>query len=175
MPIELDNKLPTGSILTQKNLLRKPQNNNNNTNTNNDTRTTNKNLTKSSFVKFTKNNVNNIITKLNDKSFRSRANSLKMVDDKTNQNLISKTKETEKENPEYGLTTEIILNRIYNDGIIQIKLLNMTLLGLYFIIIFYFFLKLFMSLNFCSDIKRIFNDFGSITSRSSIVYYILTH
>jgi hypothetical protein len=28
-----------------------------------------------------------------------------------------------------------------------------------------------MSLNFCSDIKRIFNDFGSITSRSSIVYY----
>ena len=28
-----------------------------------------------------------------------------------------------------------------------------------------------MSLNFCSDIKRIFNDFGSITSRSSLVYY----
>jgi len=165
-PIELDSKLPAGSILTPKKSPRKAQHNNNN-----DTKTTNSNLTKSSFVKFTKNNVNNVISKLNEKPSRSRSNSLKMIEDKTNQNLKSKPIDIEKENPESGLTTELILNKTYNDGIIQIKLLNMALLGLYLIIIFYFFLKLFMSLNFCSDIKRIFNDFGSITSRSSIVYY----
>ena len=60
---------------------------------------------------------------------------------------------------------------MHNDGIIQIKVLNIILLGLYIIIIIYFFVKLFMSLNFCSDIKRIFLDFGSITSRSSSVFY----
>ena len=164
-PIELDDKLPVGNILKSKESSRKAPHNNN------DTKTTKSNLTKSSFLKFTKNNGNNIISKLNDKSYRSKSNSLKMTEDITNQNLNSKTKNTEKENPEPGLTIELILSKTYNDGIIHIKLLNKTLLGLYFIIIIYFFLKLFMSLNFCTDIKRIFNDFGSITSRSSIVYY----
>ena len=81
------------------------------------------------------------------------------------------TNDYKKEIVDEGLTSEIILNKMYNDGIIQIKVLNIILLGLYIIIIIYFFVKLFMSLNFCSDIKRIFLNFGSITSRSSSVFY----
>ena len=164
-PIEIDNNLaPVGNINAQKKSSRKT--------TTNDSKTVNSNLTKSSFVKLNnKNNSNNVIAKLNEKPNNSKVNSTKETENKTNQNLYSKTKDVEKEIIDEGLTTEVILNKTYNDGIIQIKLLNIALSGLYFIIIIYFFLKLFMSLNFCSDIKRIFNDFGSITSRSSIVYY----
>ena len=164
-PIEIENNLaPAGSILTPKKSPRKPLPT--------DNKTANSTLTKSSFVKLNnKNNSNNVIAKLNEKPKNNKVNSTKETEDKTNQNLFSKTKDAEKEIVDEGLTTEVILNKTYNDGIIQIKILNVVLLGLYFIIIIYFFLKLFMSLNFCSDIKRIFNDFGSITSRSSIVYY----
>ena len=164
-PIEIENNLaPPGSILTPKKSPRKTPNN--------DTKTVNSNLTKSSFVKLnTKNNSSNVIAKLNEKPKNSKVNTTKVTEDKTSQNLYSKTKDAGKEIIDEGLTTEVILNKTYNDGIIQIKLLNIALSGLYIIIIIYFFLKLFMSLNFCSDIKRIFNDFGSITSRSSIVYY----
>ena len=164
-PIEIDNNLaPSGSILTPKRSPRK--------NSANDNKTANSNLTKSSFVKLNnKNNSNNVIIKLNEKPRNSKINVTKETEDKTSQNLYSKNKDPEKEIIDEGLTTDVILNKIYNDGIIQIKILNIALSGLYFIIIIYFFVKLFMSLNFCSDIKRIFNDFGSITSRSSIVYY----
>jgi len=164
-PIEIDNNLaPPGSIIIPKKSPRKTQVN--------DAKTINSNLTKSSFVKLNnKNNSNNVIAKLNEKPKNTKFNTTKETEDKTNQNLYSKTKDVEKEIIDEGLTTEVILNKTYNDGIIQIKILNIALSGLYFIIIIYFFLKLFMSLNFCSDIKRIFNDFGSITSRSSIVYY----
>ena len=163
--IEIDNNFPPpGSILTTKKSPRKTQVA--------DNKTISSNLTKSSFVKLTNKNINNnVIAKLNEKPINTKANTTKVTEDKTSQNIYSKTKEADKEIMDEGLTTEVILNKTYNDGIIQIKLLNITLGGLYFIIIIYFFVKLFMSLNFCSDIKRIFNDFGSITSRSSIVYY----
>ena len=162
-PIEIDNNLaPAGSILTPKKSPRKIQQQQ-------DGKTSSTNLTKSSFVKFNKENTNNVISKLNEKT-RGR-NTTTKTDDKTSGNLFSQSKDLKKEILDEELTSEIILNKTYNDGIIQIKILNIALLGLYIIIIIYFFLKLFMSLNFCSDIKRIFNDFGSITSRSSIVYY----
>ena len=164
-PIEVENNLPSGSILTPKKTPKK-------TTSLNETKTINSNLTKSSFVKLNKNNnSNNIISKLNEKNNKNRINSTKMTEDKTSGNLYTQNSRNKKDGTDEELTTELILNKTYNDGIIQIKILNIILLGLYIIIIAYFFVKLFMSLNFCSDIKRIFNDFGSITSRSSLVYY----
>ena len=163
--IDIDNNYPAGSILTPKKSPRR-----NNTQQTNDTKTANTNATKSYFLKLNKNN-NNIISKLNEKPNKGRNNTNNTNEDKTSGNLYSKTKDFKKEIIDEELNTEIILNKTYNDGIIQIKILNIALLGLYIIIIAYFFIKLFMSLNFCSDIKRIFNDFGSITSRSSLVYY----
>ena len=162
--IDIENNIfPSGSILTPKKTPRK-------VGTLADGKTTNSNLTKSSFVKFNKNSSNNnIISKLNEKN-KYQINSTKMTDDKTSGNIFSQNK-NKKEGNDDELTTELILKKTYNFGIIQIKILNIVLTGLYVIIIAYFFIKLFMSLNFCSDIKRIFDDFGSITSRSSLVYY----
>ena len=153
-----NNSLPPGSIITPKT----PKN------SSVETKTGISNLTKSSFLKLKNNYNNNIISKLNEKPNKSKNNTTKNTLDKTSGNLFSQNK---KEVLDEELTTDLILNKTYNDGIIQIKLLNIALLGLYIIIIAYFFVKLFMSLNFCSDIKRIFLDFGSITSRSSSVFY----
>ena len=163
--IDIDNNfLANGSILTPKKSPRKmtPAN---------DNKTTNSNLTKSSFLKLKSGGNNNIISKLNEKPNKAKNTNTKATEDKTSGNLFSQGKDFKKEIIDEDLTTEIILQKTYNDGIIQIKILNILLMILYIIIIIYFFVKLFMSLNFCSDIKRIFNDFGSITSRSSLVYY----
>ena len=160
-----NNILPTGSILTPKKSPRK---------NGQDMKSMNATLSKSSFLKLKSNNStggNNIIAKLNEKPQKNKTINNKTTDDKTSGNLYSQQKDFKKEIVDEELTTDLILNKTYNDGIIQIKILNILLLSLYIIIIIYFFVKLFMSLNFCSDIKRIFNDFGSMTSRSSIVYY----
>ena len=160
-------------------------NNINNTNNNqtNETKSLSTTLSKSSFIKFNQNTLGgNTISKLNEKANKIKK---KPTDEKTkdtsniNSNSISTSgirnsiigNELGKEILDEDLTSEKILNKMYNDGIIQIKILYAVLLGLYIIIIVYFFVKLFMSLNFCSDIKRIFDDFGSISSRSSSVFY----
>ena len=149
-------------------------NNNNMNNQTNETKSQSTTLSKSSFIKLNQTN-NNTIAKLNEKHNKLKT---KIIDDKNKENLNNKNNNTpngndinKKEITDEELTSEVILNKMYNDGIIQIKILNVILLGLYIIIIIYFFVKLFMSLNFCSDIKRIFLDFGSITSRSSSVFY----
>ena len=159
--------LPSGSVLTPKKSPTKG-------NQLNETKSLNSNLTKSSFLKLNKNNSNNVIAKLNEKPIKSKNsinNTNKTTDDKTKGNLFSQNVDIQKEVVDEELTTKIILNKMHNDGIIQIKFLSFVIMGLYIIIIAYFFVKLFMSLNFCFDIKRIFNDFGSITSRTSLVYY----
>ena len=160
---EMDNNIKEGSILTPK----KPKGNYQQS----EVKTINTTLSKSSFIKFNKNN-NNIVSKLNEKINKSKNNTNnKTTEDKTNGNLFSQNKNNQKEIIDEELTTDIILNKMQNEGIIQIKILSILIMGLYIIIIAYFFVKLFMSLNFCLDIKRIFNDFGSITSRTSLVYY----
>ena len=138
-------------------------------------------LTKSSFIKLNQNTFGgNTISKLNEKQNKLKVKSIEeKTKDSSNINTTLQSgkrnsvlgTDLKKEIVDEGLTSEIILDKMYNDGIIQIKILNLVLLGLYLIIIVYFFVKLFMSLNFCSDIKRIFLDFGSITSRSSSVFY----
>ena len=152
----------------------------NNNNQTNETKSQSTTLSKSSFIKLNQNTfAGNTISKLNEKNNKIK---VKIPEEKTkdisninnshngngNSNINN---ELAKEIIDEELTSEIILNKMHNDGIIQIKIINFVLLGLYIIIIAYFFVKLFMSLNFCSDIKRIFLDFGSITSRSSSVFY----
>ena len=163
---------------------RKTVNNNLNKNNNNqinETKSQSTTLSKSSFIKLNNNSLaGNAISKLNEKESKIRK---KTTNEKAKDNsILNSTSQSGKRNSIIGsdlrkeiideeLTSEIILNKMHNDGIIQIKLLNIVLLGLYIVIIVYFFVKLFMSLNFCSDIKRIFLDFGSISSRSSSVFY----
>ena len=150
---------------------------NNNKNNNNEIKSQSTTLSKSSFVKLNQNTFGgNTISKLNENhKLKSKFSEDKAKDNlninSTSHNGNSNISEIKKEVLDEDLTSEIILNKMSNDGIIQIKLLNIILSGLYIIIIVYFFVKLFMSLNFCSDIKRIFLDFGSITSRSSSVFY----
>ena len=145
----------------------------------NETKSQSTTLSKSSFIKLNQNNFGgNTISKLNEKQnkLKSKASEDKKKDNMNSTSLSGNgnsiiTNDYKKEIVDEEMTSEIILNKMHNDGIIQIKLLNIILLSLYIIIIVYFFVKLFMSLNFCSDIKRIFLDFGCITSRSSSVFY----
>ena len=160
------------SLNTQK---RKSKANNkpNNAQTN-ETKSQSTTLSKSSFIKLNQNTLaGNTISKLNEKQnkLKSKLSEDKKKDNMNNMNSTLIDNDYKKEIVDEEMTSEIILNKMHNDGIIQIKVLNIILLGLYIIIIIYFFVKLFMSLNFCSDIKRIFLDFGSITSRSSSVFY----
>ena len=167
-----------------KNINNLNNNNNNNNNPINESKSISTTLSKSSFVKFNQNTFGgNTISKLNEKvsKLKKKPTSEEKTKDSSNinSNSISNSgvrnsiigNELGKEILDEDLTSEKILNKMYNDGIIQIKILNVALLGLYIIIIVYFFVKLFMSLNFCSDIKRIFDDFGIISSRSSSVFY----
>ena len=144
----------------------------------NETKSQSTTLSKSSFVKLNQNTFGgNTISKLNEKANKQK---IKSSDEKSKEILsINSIKNSignsiisnDKEIIDEKMTSEIILNKMYNDGIIQITIINIILFGLYIIIIAYFFVKLFMSLNFCTDIKRIFLDFGSITIRSSSVFY----
>ena len=178
-----DNINKIGNINEQKRRSNNFKNTNNVNNPTNETKSLSTTLSKSSFVKLNQNTLGgNTISKLNEKHNNSKFKK-KPSEEKIKENLnvnsishndngsISLSNEYNKEILDEGLTSEIILNKMYNDGIIQIKILNVVLFGLYIIIIAYFFVKLFMSLNFCSDIKRIFLDFGSITIRSSSFYY----
>ena len=175
------NILKNNPINEQKKSYNNNLNKNNNYNQISETKSQSTSLSKSSFVKLNQYIFgSNAISKLNEKGNKIKT---KLADEKIKDNLnINSTSQSgnrnsvigtdiKKEIVDEGLTSEMILNKIYNDGIIQIKILNVVLLSLYIIIIVYFFVKLFMSLNFCSDIKRIFLDFGKITSRSSSVFY----
>ena len=177
------NILKINSINEQKKLSNNNLNKNNNYNQVNETKSQSTTLSKSSFVKLNQFTFGgNAISKLNEKGNKTKS---KISEEKLKDNLnINSTSQSGNRNSiiasdlkreivDEGLTSEMILNKIYNDGVIQIKILNVVLLGLYIIIIVYFFVKLFMSLNFCSDIKRIFLDFGKITSRSSSVFYYI--
>ena len=178
-----DNMNKIGNINEQKRRSNNFKNINNVNNPTNETKSLSTTLSNSSFVKLNQNTYGgNTISFLNEKHNNSKFKK-KPSEEKIKENLnvnsishndngsISLSNEYNKEILDEGLTSEIILNKMYNDGIIQIKILNVVLFGLYIIIIAYFFVKLFMSLNFCSDIKRIFLDFGSITIRSSSIYY----
>jgi hypothetical protein len=56
-------------------------------------------------------------------------------------------------------------------GIFQIKIIIYIFVLLFLVILIYFFVKIFISIGFIDDIKNIFDDFGTVSFKYSMVYY----
>jgi hypothetical protein len=69
------------------------------------------------------------------------------------------------------LNTDIILEKTENKGILQITIIIYIFALLFLVILVYFFVKIFVSLGFITDIKNIFDDFGTVSYKYSMVYY----
>jgi hypothetical protein len=69
------------------------------------------------------------------------------------------------------LNTDIILEKTENKGILQITIIIYIFALLFLVILVYFFVKIFVSLGFIKDIKNIFDDFGTVSYKYSMVYY----
>ena len=74
-------------------------------------------------------------------------------------------------NDEEIMTAQIFLKKLENNGIKDIKISRIWLLILFIIVVVYVLLKIFISLNFISEIKGIFDDFGVLSYRYSSMYY----
>ena len=88
-------------------------------------------------------------------------------------NLTIGDKKTEKkeEIDDNSVTTDIILSKTQNKGILQIKLIIYAFVVLFLVILIYFFVKIIISIGFIDDIKNIFDDFGTVSFKYSMVYY----
>ena len=88
-------------------------------------------------------------------------------------NLTSGDKKSDKkeELDDNAVTTDIILAKTENMGIFQIKIIIYIFVLLFLVILIYFFVKLFISIGFIDDIKNIFDDFGTVSFKYSMVYY----
>ena len=89
---------------------------------------------------------------------------------KNNTNVDKKTEKKE-ELDDTTVTTDIILAKTENNGIFQIKVIIYIFALLFLVILIYFFVKLFISIGFIDDIKNIFDDFGTVSFKYSMVYY----
>jgi hypothetical protein len=69
------------------------------------------------------------------------------------------------------LNTDVILEKTENKGILQITIIIYIFIFLFLVISIYFFVKIFVSLGFINDIKNIFDDFGTVSYKYSMVYY----
>ena len=69
------------------------------------------------------------------------------------------------------LNTDIILEKTENNGILKIVIIIYIFALLFLIILVYFFVKIFVSLGFINDIKNIFDDFGTVSYKYSMVFY----
>ena len=88
-----------------------------------------------------------------------------------NNNTGYKQNDKKEEIDENGVTTDMILEKTQNKGIFQIKVMIYTFIVLFCVILIYFFVKLFVSIGFIDDIKNIFDDFGTVSFKYSMVYY----
>ena len=79
--------------------------------------------------------------------------------------------EKKEEIDDNAVTTDIILSKTQNKGILQIKIIIYIFVLLFLVILIYFFVKLFISIGFIDDIKNIFDDFGTVSFKYSMVYY----
>ena len=69
------------------------------------------------------------------------------------------------------MTAQIFLNNLENNGIKEIKISRIVLLILFIFVVIYVLVKIYISLNFISEIKGIFDDFGVLSYRYSSMYY----
>ena len=88
-------------------------------------------------------------------------------------NLTSGDKKNERkeEIDDNAVTTDVILSKTQNKGIFEIKIIIYIFVLLFLVILIYFFVKLFISIGFIDDIKNIFDDFGTVSFKYSMVYY----
>lgn len=89
----------------------------------------------------------------------------------TNNNTGYKQNDKKEEIDDNGVTTDMILEKTQNKGILQIKIMIYIFIALFIVILIYFFVKLFISIGFIDDIKNIFDDFGTVSFKYSMVYY----
>jgi len=82
-----------------------------------------------------------------------------------------KKNENKEDIDDNAVTTDIILSKTKNNGIFQITIIIYIFVLLFLVILIYFFVKLFISIGFIDDIKNIFDDFGTVSFKYSMVYY----
>ena len=120
------------------------------------------------------NKLNNVMTikkgNANNTTNLSLISNTNIVNSQKNYNSGDK-KEKKEELDENAVTTDIILAKTENNGILQIKVIIYVFVLLFLIILVYFFVKLFISIGFIDNIKNIFDDFGTVSFKYSMVYY----
>ena len=112
--------------------------------------------------KNTFNKLNTSQTGLNTSTINNQKNTQK--NDNTNMNKKEDLDDVQ-------LNTDIILEKTENKGILQIAIITYIFALLILVIVVYFFVKIFISLGFINDIKNIFDDFGTVSYKYSMVYY----
>ena len=113
-----------------------------------------------------KGNNTNTSTNMSLNSSQNTTNSQKNLN-----NTGYKQPEKKEEIDDNGVTTDMILEKTQNKGIFQIKVMIYIFIVLFCVILIYFFVKLFVSIGFIDDIKNIFDDFGTVSFKYSMVYY----
>ena len=88
-----------------------------------------------------------------------------------NLSIGEKKVEKKEEIDDNAVTTDVILSKTENKGILQITIIIYVFILLFLVILIYFFVKLFISIGFIDDIKNIFDDFGTVSFKYSMVYY----
>ena len=156
-----------GDVL--KNLNNPQKSDNNTTNTNNMTTASNKSIALTKTIS-KKNPLIKTIT--SNKGIMSK-NSINKRKISTNAQEKQKKQKLEEitSNDEEKLTAEIFLKKLVNNGLKEVKYSLIILLVLFILFIVYASLKIIISLNFITEIRGIFEDFGVLAYRYSSMYY----
>ena len=100
------------------------------------------------------------------------------LDNKIYQNKIVEKSKMQKTTPNENqiedtekMSASLFVKKMENKGIKDIKISCFALLLLFLIEVVYFFVKIFISLDFITEIKGIFEDFGVLASRYSLIYH----
>ena len=104
--------------------------------------------------------------KLKDGKNNTNKNNLNIKKNKLNNKKIEFSA-----NDEEKMTAEIFLKKLVNKGLKEIKISLFILLILFICAIVYVIVKIVISLNFITEIREIFEDFGVISYRYSSIYY----
>ena len=120
-------------------------------------------------------NVKNTFAKLNNSQLESQkamANATSTIDNqKYGQKNANNNANKKEDLDDVQLNTDVILEKTENNGILQIAIIIYIFALLFLVILVYFFVKIFVSLGFINDIKNIFDDFGTVSYKYSMVYY----
>ena len=143
-----------------------PQNlSDNNTNiSNNITSNTNKSINSTNTISYKK-----IIKDKN--TLKDAKKIFKKNNSSINKNKLNNIKKNYSVNDGEKITAEIFLEKLDNKRLKEIKIYLIILLILFICVIIYVIVKIVVSLNFITEIKEIFEDFGVISYRYSSIYY----